>query len=65
LPGLNGAELIKSVRRHGHEVRAVIMSAYSDEGTISAANEAGIAAFISKPVDFARLTRLLATPGSS
>jgi CheY-like chemotaxis protein len=64
LPGLNGAELIKSVRSQGHQVRAVIMSAYSDEGTIRAATEAGIADFIPKPVDFARLTRLLAVPGS-
>jgi CheY-like chemotaxis protein len=62
LPGLNGAELIKSVRRQGHDVRAVIISAYSDEGTITAAKEAGIADFIPKPVDFARLTRVLAVP---
>jgi CheY-like chemotaxis protein len=64
LPGLNGAELIKSVRRQGHQVRAVIMSAYSDEGTIKSANEAGIADFIPKPIDFARLTRILAVPAS-
>ncbi len=65
LPGLNGAELIKSVRSHGHHVRAVIMSAYSDEGTIRAARDADIADFIPKPVDFARLTRILAVPDSS
>ena len=65
LPGLNGAELIKSIRRQGHQVRAVIMSAYSDEGTIRAAKDAGIADFIPKPVDFARLTRVLAVPESS
>jgi CheY-like chemotaxis protein len=65
LPGLNGAELIKSVRRQGHQIRAVIMSAYSDEGTIRAAREADIADFIPKPLDFARLTRVLAVPDSS
>ena len=65
LPGLNGAELIKSVRRHGQKVRAVIISAYSDEGTITEAYEAGISDFISKPIDFARLTRVLAAPASA
>ena len=64
LPGLNGAELIKSVRRQGQKIRAVIISAYSDEGTINEAYDAGIADFILKPIDFARLTRVLAAPAS-
>jgi CheY-like chemotaxis protein len=64
LPGLNGAELIKSVRRYGQKVRAVIISANSDEGAITEAYEAGISDFIPKPIDFARLTRVLAAPAS-
>ena len=64
LPGLNGAELIKSVRRYGQKIRAVIISACSDEETIREAYEAGIADFISKPIDFVRLTRVLAAPTS-
>jgi DNA-binding NarL/FixJ family response regulator len=64
LPGLNGAELIENIRRQGHHVRAVIMSAYSDEETIKAAAEAGISVFIPKPVDLARLTRVIGGPGS-
>ena len=64
LPGLNGAQLIKSVRRCGRKIRAVIISAYSDEGTITEAYEAGISDFIVKPIDFARLTRVLAAPAS-
>ncbi len=65
LPGLNGAELIGSVRMRGQKIRAVIISACSDEGTIGAAYDAGIADFIPKPIDFARLTRVLAAPGLS
>ena len=65
LPGLNGAELIKRVRRYGQKIRAVIVSACSDEGTITEAYEAGISDFISKPIDFARLTRVLAAPASA
>jgi CheY-like chemotaxis protein len=60
LPGLDGAQLIKTLRQQGRTVRAVIISAYSDEGTISAAREAGVDDFIAKPVDFARLTSVLA-----
>ncbi len=62
LPGLNGAELVTRLREQGRKIRAIIMSAYSDEGTISAARRAGIADFIPKPVDFARLTRVLGGP---
>ena len=63
LPGLNGAELIVSMRRRGQKIRAVIVSAHSDEGTMGAASDAGISDFIPKPIDFARLTRVLAAPG--
>ena len=63
LPGLNGAELIVSVRMRGQKIRAVIVSAYSDEGTMGEACDAGISDFIPKPIDFARLTRVLAAPG--
>jgi len=43
LPGLDRAELIKTLRRQGPEIRAVIISACSDEGTLRAAREAGVA----------------------
>ena len=65
LPGLNGAELIVRVRMRGQEVRAVIISASSDEGTMTAAYGAGIVDFIPKPIDFSRLTRVLAAPALS
>jgi CheY-like chemotaxis protein len=59
LPGLDGAHLIKTLRRHDRKIRAVIISAHSDEGTIKAAHDAGIDDFLTKPVDFARLTRAI------
>ena len=40
-------------------LRAVVISAYTDERTISAARSAG-ADFLPKPVDFASLSLLLA-----
>jgi len=59
LPGMSGAELVRAVRHMRHAVRAVVISAYTDELTISAARSAG-ADFLPKPVDFASLSQLLA-----
>jgi DNA-binding response OmpR family regulator len=59
LPGMTGAELVREIRQMRATVRAVVMSAYTDEGTISAARSAG-ADFLAKPVDFASLSLFLA-----
>ena len=59
LPGMSGAELVRAVRQTRQAVRAVVISAYTDERTISAARRAG-ADFLPKPVDFASLSQLLA-----
>ena len=58
LPGMSGAELVRQIRQARQTVRAVVISAYTDDGTISAARNAG-ADFLPKPVDFAALSRLL------
>ena len=60
LPGMTGADLVREVRQRRAVVRAVVMSAYTDEHTISAARRAG-ADFLAKPLDFASLSLLLAT----
>jgi two-component system, response regulator PdtaR len=59
LPGMSGAELVHAVRQTRQAVRAVVISAYTDERTILAARGAG-ADFLPKPVDLASLSRLLA-----
>jgi CheY-like chemotaxis protein len=59
LPGLNGVQLIQRLRGQGRDFHAVLISAYSDEGTLSAARDAGVDDFIPKPLDFARLTETL------
>lgn len=58
LPGMTGAELVDQVRRHRQHLHAVVISAYSDEATVTAARAAG-AAFLPKPLDFALLTRFV------
>ena len=58
LPDMTGAELVQQVRRHRQAVRAIVISAYTDDGTVAAAKEAG-ADFLPKPVDVAALSRIL------
>jgi CheY-like chemotaxis protein len=62
LPGQSGAELIRNIRQQGREIRAVVISAYTDEGTINAARAAGVTEFIAKPIDFGRLTQVIGGP---
>jgi CheY-like chemotaxis protein len=59
LPGLNGAELIIEIRRRGRHIPAVVMSAYSDDGTIAAARAAGAIDVLCKPVVISSLLALV------
>ncbi len=59
LPGMTGADLVREIKQTRASLRAVVMSAYTDDRTISAARSAG-ADFLPKPVDFASLSLLLA-----
>lgn len=58
LPGITGVELIRSLGEEGQYPRAVVISAFSDETTVGAAEAVG-ARFLSKPVDVVRLNQLL------
>jgi CheY-like chemotaxis protein len=59
LPGMTGAELVRRVRETLQTIRAVVMSAYTDDNTIAAARAAG-ATFLPKPVDLSALSQVLA-----
>jgi DNA-binding response OmpR family regulator len=58
LPGMTGAELVRLIRARRVGVRAIVISAYTDDLTITAAKDAG-ADFLPKPVDVGALSRLL------
>ena|SRR6188768_1705555 len=58
LPGMSGAELVLRLREKRQDLRAIVMSAYTDDLTIAAARSAG-ADFLPKPVDLGALARLL------
>jgi len=58
LPGMSGAELVRHIRAKRSSVRAIVISAYTDDQTIAAARSAG-ADFLAKPVDVTALSRIL------
>jgi DNA-binding NtrC family response regulator len=58
LPDDNGANLVRQIRHRGFHVRAVVISAYTDDRTMEDARSAG-ATFVPKPVDLTVLGRLV------
>jgi DNA-binding NtrC family response regulator len=58
LPGMTGAELVCKIMEQRRGVRAVVISAYTDDDTVAAARKAG-AHFLPKPIDFGSLSSLL------
>jgi two-component system response regulator CpxR len=59
LPGMNGVELVRRVRRERPHVHAVVISAYADDRVVDDARALG-AEFLPKPVDFGALDRIVA-----
>ena len=57
LPGRSGAEMIDELRRTGERIPALVMSAYTDDGTIHASEAAGAWLFLPKPVPLEKLLR--------
>ena len=58
LPGITGAAFVREFRLTCTTVRAVVISAYTDDRTIKEARDAG-ATFMPKPVDFKLLVRMI------
>ena len=64
MPEIDGFTLLETLRNHGHEEPAVLITGLGDLDTRARAERAGVAAFFDKPIDppvlFSTLTRLLA-----
>jgi DNA-binding NtrC family response regulator len=58
LPGITGAAFVLQFRQTCTSVRAVVISAYTDDRTIREAHDAG-ATFMAKPIDFKLLVRMV------
>jgi two-component system response regulator HydG len=59
MPGIDGIEAFRRIRRQGHKARVIMMSAYSVEHLIEETLEEGVVAFLRKPLDAAQLLELL------
>ncbi len=59
MPGMDGLELLREVRRLRPELPVLMVTAYGDEGRRHRADELGAADFLTKPVDFDRLKQQL------
>ena len=60
MPGMDGLELLREVRRLRPELPVLMVTAYGDDERRHRADKLGAAAFLSKPVDFAQLKQQLA-----
>ena len=62
LPGMNGVGLIQALRAERLDARAIVISAYGDDGTVNAVRQVG-ARFLEKPLDFGALKQFIRGPG--
>ena len=61
MPGIDGIEATRRIRRMRPDARVIMMSAYSVEQLVEAELRQGIVAFLRKPLDAERLLELLRT----
>lgn len=59
MPGLDGVEAFRQIRRHQEGVRVIMMSAYSLDELKQAALEEGAIAFLSKPLNIEKVLKLI------
>jgi CheY-like chemotaxis protein len=59
MPGMDGLELLREVRRLRPELPVLMVTAYGDDERRHRADELGAAAFLTKPVDFDQLKQQL------
>jgi CheY-like chemotaxis protein len=63
LPGVTGADLILALRREKFDIPVAVMSAYTDAGMIERAELSDAVDVMPKPIDIARLMRVVAAFG--
>ncbi|MBV8505702.1 MAG: response regulator [Alphaproteobacteria bacterium] len=59
MPGMDGLELLRQVRRLRPELPVLMVTAYGDDERRHRADELGAADFLTKPVDFDQLKQQL------
>jgi len=59
MPGIDGVEAFRQIRRHNEGVRVILMSAYSVDALKEAALDEGAVAFLSKPLELEKVLSLI------
>jgi DNA-binding NtrC family response regulator len=59
MPGIDGVETFRQIRRHQEGVKIIMMSAYSIDELKEAALDEGAIAFLAKPLDVERVIKLI------
>ena len=59
MPGIDGVEAFRRIRRHREGVRVILMSAYSVDHLKEAALDEGAIAFLSKPLELDKVVHLI------
>jgi len=59
MPGIDGVEAFRQIRRHKEGIRVILMSAYSIDALKEAALDEGAIAFLSKPLDLDKVVSLI------
>lgn len=60
MPGIDGVEAFRRIRRHQEGVRVILMSAFGAEDLKRAALDEGAIAFLPKPLDLEKAVKLIA-----
>lgn len=55
MPEMDGLQLLREIKRRWPRLPVMMVTAYADEARRRTADEAGAAAFLSKPIDFDHL----------
>ena len=59
MPGIDGVEAFRQIRRHQEGIRVILMSAYGIKALKEAALDEGAIAFLSKPLDLEKVIDLI------
>lgn len=59
MPGVNGVDAFREIKRLAPECRVIFMTAYSNSGLVDEARDEGAVDVLPKPLDLERLLRLV------
>ncbi|WP_371360910.1 response regulator [Sporomusa malonica] len=59
MPGMDGTETLKELKRHGQGDQVIMMTAYGELDMVNEAREAGMRDYITKPFDIMSLCQII------